>query len=113
MAGACITCRRMVSSPWTEFSIVAVTLTLFSTMAGNDPHLPLSPSTRPCLRYARPRTPVCRGNRFAIQSRRTAAWPGGVRLRQRRFSAIGLSACRATRSRMRAYARHERTRIMS
>ena len=51
--------------------------------------------------YARPRTPGCRGNRFAVQSRRTVAWLGGIRLRQRRFSAIGLSACRATLSRMR------------
>jgi len=33
------------------------------------------------------------------------AWPGGIRLRQHRFSAIGLSACRATRPRF-VVARH-------
>jgi hypothetical protein len=57
---------------------------------------------------ARPRKPECRDNRFAIQSRPTVAWSGGIRLRQRRFSAIGLSACCATPDTKNAFASHER-----
>ena len=42
-----------------------------------------------------------------LQSRQTVAWPGGVRLRQRRFSAIGLSACRATPDTKTVFTAHE------
>ena len=66
--------------------------------ANARPRTPGTPlATADAARFARG---IFRGNRFAIQSRRTAAWPGGIRLRQRRFSVIGLSACRATRSRI-------------
>ena len=65
---------------------------------------PASKRRLACMALARGHEiPPWRQSRSAIRPRRSAAWPGGMRLRQRRLSASGLPACRHVGTRKAAF----------